>query len=320
MNPALVPVAAFLLDIALADPKWLPHPVVAMGHAISTLEPTLRRNFPPTPRGEFLAGMLLTTLVCFISFAATILIIGITALISPVLYWLVTVILCFHTLAAKGLYDAARKVYTALAANDINKARQQVKQIVGRDTERLDQPGIIRATVETVAENASDGVVAPLFYFALGGVPLAILYKAINTLDSMVGYKNDKYIYFGRAAARLDDVANFIPARLTAALLLCSAWLWRYNWRNGIVIYKRDRLNHTSPNAGHPEAAMAGALGIRLGGGSYYFGMLVHKPYIGDNGKNPDDEDIRKANILMYTTAALMTLLSSALFYLRVIY
>lgn len=318
MNPALIPAAAFLLDIVLADPKWLPHPVVGIGHAISKLESGLRRNFPPTPRGEYIAGLVLTALVCFLAFGATIIVLGIAIAIHPALYWLITIILACQTLAARGLYDAATKVYSALAKNDMGVARHNVRQIVGRDADRLDRQGIIRATVETVAENASDGVVAPLFYLALGGVPLAILYKAINTLDSMVGYKNDKYIFLGRAAARLDDLANFIPARLTAALLLCSAWLWRYNWRNGIAIYKRDKRNHTSPNAGHPEAAVAGALGIRLGGSSYYFGVLVSKPYIGDNLREPDDEDIRKANILMYTTAVLMTVLSCAFIYSRV--
>ncbi len=318
MNPALLPVAAFVLDVVLADPKWLPHPVVGIGRLISKLEPGMRRNFPPTPRGEYIAGVILTAAVCFLTLFATIIVLGLAVVVHPVLYWLVTIILAYQTLAAKGLYDAAAKVYSALRNDDLHEARQNVGQIVGRDADRLDRPGVIRATVETVAENASDGVVAPLFYLALGGMPLAILYKAVNTLDSMVGYKNDKYFYLGRAAARLDDAANFLPARLTAALLLCSAWLWRYNWRNGIAVYRRDKRNHSSPNSGHPESAVAGALGIRLGGKSYYFGVPVSKPYIGDNMKDPDDGDILKANILMYTTAGLMTLLSCAFVYWRV--
>ncbi len=305
MSHAIALAAGFLLDLAAGDPLWLPHPVVAIGRLIARLEKWLRRLFSATPRGELFGGAVLVAVVASLSFGVAY---GAVAIVSHANHWAGAALesfLCYQTLATKCLRDAGMTVFDELARGDLPAARRAVGRIVGRDTDSLDNGGVARATVETVAENSSDGVVAPLLYFAVGGAPLAVLYKAINTMDSMLGYKNDKYLYFGRAAARLDDVANFVPARLTALLMIPAAALAGLDWRGAARTVRRDRLNHTSPNSGHPEAACAGALGVRLGGGSHYGGRLVAKPAIGDDGRAIEAEDIRRAGRLLYWTAVL---------------
>lgn len=232
-------------------------------------------------------------------------------LVHPMLYWLAQVWLGFQALATYGLRESALLVYSRLAAGDLHGAREAVGRIVGRDTAALDRTGVARAAVETVAENASDGVVAPLVFFALGGAVLAWLYKAVNTMDSMVGYKNDRFRHFGMVAARLDDVVNFIPSRLTAMLIIAAARVRRLSWRDGWRIFLRDRHNHSSPNSAQPEAAVAGVLGIWLGGDASYGGVVVAKPRIGDGGREVLPEDIFRSVDLL-TTAAWIAALSLA--------
>lgn len=303
MTWALSVFAAFLLDRVLGDPTWLPHPVVLIGKAIDWLEHGLRPRFPASSQGQMRAGLTMTLLVLLLVGAAVWGILAIAWAVHPALYWLAQIWLGFQALAAQGLRQASSLVFRRLAAGDLPGARQAVGRIVGRDTEGLDEAGVARAAVETVAENASDGVIAPLFYFALGGAVLAWLYKAINTMDSMVGYKNERYLHFGRCAARLDDAANFIPARLTALLFLAAARVRGWDWRSGVRIFRRDRFNHGSPNSAQPEAACAGILGIQLGGDASYGGHIVKKPGIGDERRPIEPEDIVRANVLLSTAA-----------------
>ena len=297
--------AGCLLDVILGDPHWAPHPVRAIGALIAGLEKLLRRLFPKTPRGERAAGLVLVVLVLGISTGVTVGILLLCSLVSPWLRFAVEILLSYQCLAARSLRDESMKVYQALKTGTLQEARHAVSMIVGRDTERLDETGVAKAAVETVAENASDGVIAPLIFLAIGGAPLGIFYKAANTMDSMVGYQNDRYRYFGTCAARWDDVLNFIPARLAGALMCLAAPLVGQDGRNAWRILRRDRLNHKSPNSAHTEAAAAGALRVQLAGSSYYFGKLVEKPTIGDDLRPVEAEDIRRANRLMFATAFL---------------
>ena len=297
--------AGCLLDVILGDPHWAPHPVRAIGALIAGLEKLLRRLFPKTPRGERAAGLVLVVLVLGISTGVTVGILLLCSLVSPWLRFAAEILLSYQCLAARSLRDESMKVYRSLKTGTLQEARHAVSMIVGRDTERLDETGVAKAAVETVAENASDGVIAPLIFLAIGGAPLGIFYKAANTMDSMVGYKNDRYRYFGTCAARWDDVLNFIPARLAGALMCLAAPLVGQDGRNAWRILRRDRLNHKSPNSAHTEAAAAGALRVQLAGSSYYFGKLVEKPTIGDDLRPVEAEDIRRANRLMFATAFL---------------
>ena len=297
--------AGCLLDVILGDPHWAPHPVRAIGALIAGLEKLLRRLFPKTPRGERAAGLVLVVLVLGISTGVTVGILLLCSLVSPWLRFAVEILLSYQCLAARSLRDESMKVYRSLKTGTLQEARHAVSMIVGRDTERLDETGVAKAAVETVAENASDGVIAPLIFLAIGGAPLGMFYKAANTMDSMVGYQNDRYRYFGTCAARWDDVLNFIPARLAGALMCLAAPLAGQDGRNAWRIFRRDRLNHKSPNSAHTEAAAAGALRVQLAGSSYYFGKLVEKPTIGDDLRPVEAEDIRRANRLMFATAFL---------------
>ena len=237
----------FALDLVVGDPHWLPHPIRLIGHLISGLERILRRAFPATPRGERIAGGVLVVLVCAISTACAIALLVLCGMVSPWLALAVESVMCYQMLATKALRDESMKVHDALAAGNLAAARTAVSMIVGRDVERLDEAGVTRAAVETVAENASDGVVAPLLFMAVGGAPLGVFYKAVNTMDSMVGYKNEKYRYFGTAAARFDDVLNFVPARLAGVLMVCAASLARLDAKGAWRIFLRDRRKHASP-------------------------------------------------------------------------
>ena len=290
----------FCLDLLFGDPHWMPHPVRAMGALIAGLEKPLRAVFPKTPKGELIAGGFLVVLTAGISTGVAVLLLWLCACIHPILAFAAETLLCYQLLAARSLRDESVKVYKALRDGTLDDARKAVSMIVGRDTDRLDETGVAKAAVETVAENASDGVIAPLLFMAIGGAPLGVLYKSINTMDSMVGYKNDRYLYFGRAAAKLDDLVNFIPARLAGILLCLAARPAGFDGKNAWKIFWRDRKNHKSPNSAHTEAAAAGALDVQLAGSSYYFGKLVVKPTIGDPMRPVEPADILRCNRLMY--------------------
>ena len=302
----------FILDAIFGDPLWLPHPVVYMGKVISFLDRSLRKILPKTPRGERIGG----AITAFILPVGTFLLSGAVCFFFYKIHWvfglLIQMFWCAQSLAAKGLVQESCNVYKELKKNDLPAARKAVSRIVGRDTDALSMEGVTKAAVETVAENASDGVIAPLLCMLIGGAPLALTYKAINTMDSMLGYKNEKYINFGRTAAKLDDVLNYIPSRLTALLMILSAYILRFDGKNAFRIWKRDRRKHASPNSAQTEAVCAGALDVRLAGDAYYFGELHKKPFIGDDIRPIENEDIRRANRLMYMTSILMLILSLA--------
>lgn len=296
---------AYSLDWLIGDPTWLPHPVRWMGRTISGGEWLLRR-FTSTPRSELVAGLVLTVFVVgTFGIGSWIVLLWLRG-VNSALAFVVSVYLAASTLATRSLLDEARMVRCFLVNGDLLSARQQVSRIVGRDTQELDEPEVTRAVIETLAESASDGIVAPMFYLAIGGVPAALAYKAINTLDSMIGHRDKHYKFFGKCAARLDDVASFIPARVTALLLVCAAWTLHLDWRGAWRIVRRDGGKHRSPNAGQPEAAMAGALGVRVGGTNFYCGERHDGQYLGD-GHNPlDDQALRNALRLTGCVSLLM--------------
>ena len=295
----------FLLDLLLGDPHWLYHPVRLVGHLISSLERLLRRVFPKTEKGELAAGVFLLLLVPGITASAALCLLFLAGRVHPFARLFVETVMCYQLLATKSLKDETMKVYHALKAGDVEGARHAVSMVVGRDTAVLDDIGITKAAVETVAENTSDGVLAPLLFLAVGGAPLGYFYKAVNTMDSMVGYKNERYLYFGRAAAKFDDILNYIPARLSALLMVCAGGLLGMDAGHAFRICLRDRYNHSSPNSAHTEAAAAGALHIQLAGNAYYFGKLYEKPTLGDPDRPVEYEDIRRVNRLLYGTAVL---------------
>ena len=295
----------FVLDAIFGDPAWQPHPVVYMGKAISALEKGLRARLPKTPEGELWGGRILAFCLPVGTFAlASLVCIGAAAL-HPLLGLAVQMFWCGQALAAKGLVQESMNVYRELTKPDLPAARIAVSRIVGRDTQALTAEGVTKAAVETVAENASDGVIAPLLYMLLGGAPLALTYKAINTMDSMVGYKNERYLRFGRAAAKLDDIANYLPSRIAALLWVAAAALTGNDARSAWRIWRRDRRNHASPNSAQTESACAGALNVQLAGPAYYFGEYYPKPTIGDAVRPIEPEDIRRANRMMYAESLL---------------
>ena len=299
----------FCLDLLLGDPHWAPHPVRAIGALIAGLEKGLRRLFPKSPAGELTGGVVLVVLTLAIPTGLTVLLLWACRLVNPWLALAVESLLSYQLLATKSLAAESRKVYDALKTGDLDKARYAVSMLVGRDTASLDEAGVARAAVETVAENASDGVIAPLIFLAIGGAPLGMFYKAANTMDSMVGYKNDKYLYFGRAAAKFDDILNFFPARIAGVLMCLGSTAAGYDGKNAWRVFKRDRKNHKSPNSAHTEAACAGALQLRLAGPNFYFGKLVEKPYIGDDQRPIEALDILRSGRILYATAFFALLL-----------
>ncbi len=323
---SLIIISAFILDLLLGEPRNLPHPVQCMGIMIERLE-TLLRRFAKTAYALRIAGAALVITVVSIVFLTTYLVLHVSRGISIYFGVFVSALLAYTTISARGLADAAKAVLSKLDSADIQAARESLSMIVGRDTASLGEEEIVRAVVETVAENTSDGVIAPLFYLTIGGPAFAMAYKAVNTLDSMLGYKNERYLHFGWAAARLDDLANFLPARLSAILISLTTEMYRLlgsvrmsrpgsetvayfsPWR----IMLRDRRNHTSPNSGHPESAVAASLGIRLGGPSSYAGVVIPKPYIGDERSPLHKRHILYAVRLMYGAALLGTLLAAAI-------
>ncbi len=297
--------SGFGLDLLLGDPHSFPHPVVAIGKLISALEKLLRRLFPATRNGERLAGGILWVLVVSVSAGIPALLLWLCRSISPWLGLAAESVMCWQILAAKSLRTESMKVCRALSAGDTEGARHAVSMIVGRETARLDRQGIARAAVETVAENTSDGVVAPMVFLAIGGAPLGFFYKAVNTMDSMLGYIEPPYRDFGFVPAKMDDVMNYLPARLSGLLMLAAGTLLGMDAKNGWRIFRRDRYNHASPNSAQTESVCAGLLGLRLAGDAWYHGALHKKPYIGDPLREVEPEDIPRACRLLYGTAFL---------------
>ena len=294
----------FVLDALFGDPAWLPHPVVYMGKAISKLEKFLRPRLPKTPQGELLGGAIVAFCLPVGTFLLTGLVCWGAARLHPLLGLAVQMFWCGQALAARGLVQESTNVYIELKKPDLPGARKAVSRIVGRDTAELTAEGVTKAAVETVAENASDGVIAPLLYMLIGGAPLALTYKAINTMDSMLGYKNEKYLYFGRVPAKLDDVANYLPSRLAALLWVAAAAFTHNDAKGAWKIWRRDRRRHASPNSAQTESACAGALGVQLAGPAYYFGQYYPKLTIGDALRPIEPEDILRANRMMYVASS----------------
>jgi adenosylcobinamide-phosphate synthase len=307
--PPIALISAYLLDLILGDPQWFPHPVRLMGKLIAGLEEFFR-NLGSSPSWLRLSGVLLVLMVCGGAFLVT------AFLIQWVgsLYWVgelvVSVFLAYTTLATRDLQVETKKVLQALEAGDLARARRELSFLVGRDTAHLDEPEILRALIETIAENISDGIMAPLFYLGLGGAPWAMAYKGINTLDSMVGYRTERFRHIGWASARLDDAANFVPARLSGLMIILSSFILGKSWRDSLGILLRDHGKHESPNSAWPEAAMAGALGLQLGGLNYYFGQPNQKPFIGDRKKNLERRDVREAWKISYLSSFWMLFLA----------
>lgn len=303
---------AFLLDCLLGDPQNRLHPIRWIGHGIAFGTRLYRAGKITSPTGMFASGMILTLVIVVAAYGVTFWGIRFASHISPWAGYGSEIVLCYFLISPRALRDESMKVCRAVQKDDLADAREKLSRIVGRDTQNLEFPGIIRATVETVSENFSDGVVAPLFFTLIGGVPFGMAYKAVNTLDSMIGYRNETYEYFGKFAARLDDVANWIPSRLAAWLWIMAATVLCWNGRNAMRIYFRDRRRHKSPNSAQTEAACAGALGLQLGGDNYYHGKLVSKPTIGDDTVEPCAMHIVAANRTMYV-ATLIGLVSVGL-------
>ena len=294
----------FVLDALFGDPAWLPHPVVYMGKAISKLEKFLRPRLPKTPQGELLGGAIVAFCLPVGTFLLTGFVCWGAARLHPLLGLAVQMFWCGQALAARGLVQESTNVYKELKKPDLPGARKAVSRIVGRDTAELTAEGVTKAAVETVAENASDGVIAPLLYMLIGGAPLALTYKAINTMDSMLGYKNEKYLYFGRIPAKLDDVANYLPSRLAGLLWVAAAAFTHNDAKGAWRIWRRDRRRHASPNSAQTESACAGALGVQLAGPAYYFGQYYPKLTIGDALRPIEPEDILRANRMMYVASS----------------
>ena len=301
--------AGFLLDLLMGDPRWLYHPVCLIGNLIGFLEKRIRKIFPETEKGQILGGLLEVILICAFSFGLPWILLSVLYKNVPMAGVLLETFWCYQLLATKSLKDESMKVYDRLKNGTIEEARYAVSMIVGRDTKELTEEGVTKAAVETVAENGSDGVIAPMLYMTIGGAPLMFLYKGINTMDSMLGYKNEKYLYFGRCAARLDDLANYIPARISGWLMVAAAFFTGMNGKNAARIYQRDRRNHASPNSAQTESAVAGALEIQLAGNAYYFGKLYKKPTIGDSLRPVEPEDIKRVNRLLYAASFLSVIL-----------
>ncbi|MCR4713911.1 MAG: adenosylcobinamide-phosphate synthase CbiB [Treponemataceae bacterium] len=321
-------VTGFLLDLLLGDPHWLPHPVRLIGKLISVLEARLLGDAETglesggsalrTPRQKRARGVLLVIVVCASSSFVAAAILVPCYIISPILGCVIEAVMTYQMLATKCLKDESMKVYRALETGTLDDARRAVSMIVGRDTAHLTDEEVTKAAVETVAENTSDGVIAPMLYFALGGPVLGFFYKAVNTMDSMVGYKNERYIDFGRCAAKTDDVLNFLPARISAFLMIAACPLLGrdFNARNAFRIYKRDRLKHESPNSAHTESVCAGALGIRLAGPASYGGIVEEKSFLGDDMRpfgKIEHKDIIRSNRLLYAASFLCELVCAGL-------
>lgn len=313
MYSLLALVLGFGIDLIVGDPHSIPHPVIFIGKLISAMEKLARKIFPKTAKGENFAGGVLWLVVVAVSTVVPALLLWLCYGISVWLGLAIESVMCWQILATKSLKDESMKVYHALQTGDIEKSRYAVSMIVGRDTENLDDKAVARAAVETVAENTSDGIVAPLLFLAIGGAPLGFFYKAVNTMDSMLGYVEMPYKNIGLVPAKMDDVMNFLPARLSAFIMLAAGWLLKLDARNGWKIFKRDRFNHASPNSAQTESVCAGLLGLRLAGDAWYHGVLHKKKYIGDALHEIDYKDIPRSCRLLYVTAFLSLILFGGL-------
>ncbi len=311
-------IIGLMLDLLIGDPNYRFHLVRMIGLLITVLE-KLFRKICFNKYLEFICGTVLTITVITVTYVATMLIFKMLYSYNIYLYILVGAFVCYQTLAIKGLTDASMKVYYQLRNSNIVNARRELSKIVGRDTQKLNQEQIICATIETVAENLTDAIIAPMIYFAFGGVALALTYKAINTLDSMIAYRNQKYFYFGKTAAIIDDVVNYIPAIIAAYLIIVASYFLKLNYKNSYSVYARDKYNHLSPNSAKTEAACAGALGVQLGGANYYQGILVNKPRIGNKIHAPKLDFIIKTNNLIKFSALLAFTLLLLIKYIWVI-
>lgn len=303
-----------ILDLCFGDPQWMYHPIRLIGHLISSTEKLLRKWTKQSQKRELVAGSILVIVVCVVSTLVPFLLLQGLGYIHPIAKFILECIFCYQLLAVKSLRTESMKVYDELQKGDLERSRYAVSMIVGRDTAVLDEIGVTKATIETIAENTSDGCIAPLLYMMIGGPILGFLYKAINTMDSMVGYKNEKYLYFGRMAAKLDDIVNYIPARFSAWAMIIATYFYGiveqflkgrekqfyYSGKDAMRIYLRDRYNHASPNSAQTEAVCAGALQIQLAGDAFYFGKRYKKPYIGDSIRVVEIDDIKRSNQLLY--------------------
>lgn len=299
-------ICGFILDLILGDPQGWPHPVIFLGRWISYLEKQVRlRTVPEDTEGLLRGGLILVILVCLAAFWVPWLILKAASWGGSGLTFICETIMCYQIFATRCLKDESLKVYDRLRAGDLPGARKCLSGLVGRDTENLSADEVTKAAVETVAENTADGIVAPMFYMFIGGAPLAMLYKGINTMDSMIGYKNEKYLYLGRCAAKLDDAANYLPSRLCGVIMVAAASWAKLDMAGAWRIFCRDRHHHLSPNSAMTESAAAGALHLRLGGDHYYFGKLVRKATIGDDLRPAEAEDIVRTDRLMYATSTL---------------
>ena len=318
MTTLIAIVAGFILDLIFGDPHSLPHPICLIGNFISFLERNLRKIFGFSNNGLLFGGGVLVLIVISTCFVLPYALLYLAGMVNPWLAFALETLMFYQIFATKCLRDESMKVYYALQKGDLDEARLMLSWIVGRDTKNLSEAEVTKGAVETIAENTADGIIAPMFYMFLGGAPLAFLYKGINTMDSMVGYKNEKYLYFGRCAAKLDDVANFIPARITGLLMIAAAYFLNLDAERAWKIFRRDRYNHLSPNSAMTESVAAGALNIQLGGGHFYFGKWVHKDTIGDDIRPVKAEDIVTTNNLLYMTAVLSLILFTLIYLLRI--
>ena len=297
---------AYVLDLIFGDPQNVIHPVQVIGKTISAGEKVLLRK-----KYKFLAGAVLN--IFTVSITYTLMYLISKSVKISVFFMIIEIYLMYTIFSINSLAREGNRVYRILKEGDIEKARKDLSYLVSRDTEMMDEKMIIRSTMETISENTVDGIVAPMFYMFLGGMPLAMAYKAINTLDSMVGYKNEKYMEFGKFSAKVDDVANFIPARITGILIVLASMILGYDYKNSLKIFIRDRKNHSSPNSAHSEASVAGALRVQFGGKVSYFGKEIDKPTIGDKTKEFELEDIRKNIRIMYVTSFLSLVMFSVI-------
>lgn len=309
---ALILLCAYILDRIIGDPRWIPHPVIGMGKAISLLEKSIRSKVTSN-KGLLCAGFLFPIVIVGGSFLITWAVLKLLAIVHPYLAVAAEIVLIATTIAAKGLKEAGMEVYKHLRYRQLPEARRSLGMIVGRDTDHLDEPEIVRGTVETIAENIVDAIISPLFYALIGGAPLAMAYRAVNTLDSMVGYKNEKYFYLGKASARLDDAANYLPARISALLLFASARILGLHVENSIRTVKEDASKHPSPNGGYPESAVAGAIGIRLGGYNIYHGVESFRAYMGKPYHTLEAAHIKTSITMMFVASSLFVLILCAL-------
>ena len=304
--PGLIPIS-FILDALTGDPEWLPHPVRLMGKLINLLDRLLYRDTDEN-RGQFLKGLLLTAVTVLLTAVSGILILYLCFRVHRYLGYTASIIMSTYCIAARDLRRAAMEVYGRLEEGDLDGARRSLAMIVGRDTGNLSEQAVIKAVIETVSENLSDGVIAPVFYILLFGPVGGLVYKSVNTMDSMIGYKNERYLYFGRSAAHLDDICNYIPSRISALLVIIASALLKCDFKHAVIIWKRDRRKHSSPNSGQAERAIAGALNVQLGGPASYFGKIIEKPYLGDINRDIVTGDIKIACNIMYLASFLFVL------------